>query len=110
MPETLVPARHQAALPLDRLIRSEAPSSEAVEMDVVFVMQVTFGHPHIGGAENALAGAGIWLSEDGDDGDTGLGAGGFHLEQQGYIGVEGEVAAIAQQAINADEFIFSQPG
>ena len=37
MAETLVPARHQAALPLDRLIVSEAPSSEAVEMDVVFV-------------------------------------------------------------------------
>lgn len=37
MSETLVPARHQAALPIDRWIRSEAPSSEAVEMDVVFV-------------------------------------------------------------------------
>ncbi len=37
MPETLVPAQHQAALPLERLIVSEAPSSEAVEMDVVFV-------------------------------------------------------------------------
>src|SRR5919106_1441488 len=43
----VVPARHQPALPLDRLIRAEAPDAEAVEMDVVFV----------GGGPAGLAGA-----------------------------------------------------
>ena len=33
----IVPAQHQPALPLDRLIRNEQPDAEAVEMDVVFV-------------------------------------------------------------------------
>jgi electron-transferring-flavoprotein dehydrogenase len=43
----IVPARHQPALPLDRLIVAEAPDAEAVEMDVVFV----------GGGPAGLAGA-----------------------------------------------------
>jgi electron-transferring-flavoprotein dehydrogenase len=34
---TLVPARHQPDLPLDRFILKEAPGPEAVPMDVVFV-------------------------------------------------------------------------
>lgn len=34
---TILPIRHQPALPLDRLIRSEAPGAEAVEMDVLFI-------------------------------------------------------------------------
>jgi len=33
----IVPAQHQPALPLDRLILNEQPDAEAVEMDVVFV-------------------------------------------------------------------------
>ncbi len=43
MPQTpstrssIVPARHQAELPKDRLIVREAPDAEAIEMDVVFV-------------------------------------------------------------------------
>ena len=36
MPKIL-PARHQPALPMDRLILGEAPGAEAIEMDVVFV-------------------------------------------------------------------------
>ncbi len=43
----VVPARYQPALPLDKLIRAEAPDAEAVEMDVVFV----------GGGPAGLAGA-----------------------------------------------------
>jgi electron-transferring-flavoprotein dehydrogenase len=43
----IVPARHQPALPLDRLIVEGAPDPEAVEMDVVFV----------GGGPAGLAGA-----------------------------------------------------
>ena len=43
----IVPARHQPALPLDRLIVAEPPSPDAVEMDVVFV----------GGGPAGLAGA-----------------------------------------------------
>lgn len=34
---TILPIRHQAPLPLDRLIRAEPPGEEAVEMDVLFV-------------------------------------------------------------------------
>jgi electron-transferring-flavoprotein dehydrogenase len=34
---TIVPARHQRPLPLDRLILSAQPSAEAIEMDVVIV-------------------------------------------------------------------------
>jgi len=43
----IVPARFQPDLPLDRLIRKDAPGSEAVPMDVVFV----------GGGPAGLAGA-----------------------------------------------------
>ena len=34
---TILPIRHQRALPLDRLILRDSPSSEAIEMDVVIV-------------------------------------------------------------------------
>ncbi len=34
---TILPIRHQPALPLDRLIRTEPPGAEAVEMDVLFI-------------------------------------------------------------------------
>ncbi|MFN2316388.1 MAG: 4Fe-4S dicluster domain-containing protein [Gemmatimonadales bacterium] len=34
---TILPIRHQPALPLDRLIRAEPPGAEAVEMDVLFI-------------------------------------------------------------------------
>jgi electron-transferring-flavoprotein dehydrogenase len=43
----IVPARHQPALPLDRLIVAGTPDAESVEMDVVFV----------GGGPAGLAGA-----------------------------------------------------
>src|SRR5678815_1176232 len=43
----IVPARHQPALPLDRLLVKDPPGAEAVEMDVVFV----------GGGPAGLAGA-----------------------------------------------------
>ena len=33
----LLPLRHQAPLPLDRLIRADPPDEEAIEMDVLFV-------------------------------------------------------------------------
>ena len=33
----ILPVRHQPALPVDRLIRPDAPSAEAIEMDVVIV-------------------------------------------------------------------------
>ena len=34
---TIVPARHQRPLPLDQVIRHDAPGAEAIEMDVVIV-------------------------------------------------------------------------
>ena len=36
-PVTILPSRHQRALPLDRLIRRDPPGAEAIEMDVLFV-------------------------------------------------------------------------
>jgi electron-transferring-flavoprotein dehydrogenase len=45
--DKVVPARHQPALPAERLLIREAPDAEAVEMDVVFV----------GGGPAGLAGA-----------------------------------------------------
>lgn len=47
MPDTVVPARFQAKLPVERLILDEAPGEEGVPMDVVFV----------GGGPAGLAGA-----------------------------------------------------
>ncbi|MFO7259898.1 MAG: electron-transfer flavoprotein:ubiquinone oxidoreductase [bacterium] len=47
MAEQVIPARHQPALPLDRLILAEQPGEESVPMDVVFV----------GGGPAGLAGA-----------------------------------------------------
>ena len=47
MAETVVPARCQAKLPLDRFVKQEAPGDEAVPMDVLFV----------GGGPAGLAGA-----------------------------------------------------
>ncbi|MDQ3675100.1 MAG: electron transfer flavoprotein, partial [Gemmatimonadota bacterium] len=46
-PQLVVPSRHQAPLPLDRLIVTGAPDPEAVPMDVLFV----------GGGPAGLAGA-----------------------------------------------------
>src|SRR3954469_23375109 len=46
-PLSVLPARHQAPLPLDRLILTDPPDAEAVPMDVVFV----------GGGPAGLAGA-----------------------------------------------------
>jgi len=34
---TIVPLRHQPALPLDRIIRTEPPGAEAIEMDVLII-------------------------------------------------------------------------
>ena len=34
---TVMPRRHQAPLPLDRLILTDPPDAEAVPMDVLFV-------------------------------------------------------------------------
>src|SRR3954464_6263413 len=46
-PLSVQPARHQAPLPLDRLILTDPPDAEAVPMDVLFV----------GGGPAGLAGA-----------------------------------------------------
>ena len=34
---SILPSRHQRALPLEKLILEEAPGAEAIEMDVLFV-------------------------------------------------------------------------
>ena len=34
---TILPARHQIPLPLDRIILRDSPGAEAIEMDVVIV-------------------------------------------------------------------------
>jgi electron-transferring-flavoprotein dehydrogenase len=78
-PGSVLPARHQAPLPLDRLILTDAPDAEAVPMDVLFV----------GGGPAGLAGA-IQLARlvkadneaGGDLGDVQIGV----LEKAGALG------------------------
>ena len=78
-PGSVQPARHQAPLPLDRLILTEPPDAEAVPMDVLFV----------GGGPAGLAGA-IELARlvkadneaGGDLGDVQIGL----LEKAGALG------------------------
>jgi electron-transferring-flavoprotein dehydrogenase len=72
---SFVPIRHQPPLPLDRLIRPEPPSPEAIEMDVLFV----------GAGPAGLAGA-IELARlvrrDGTLGELNIGV----LEKAGAVG------------------------
>src|SRR3954465_15573361 len=78
-PLSVLPARHQAPLPLDRLILTDPPDAEAVPMDVLFV----------GGGPAGLAGA-IALARlvkadnaaGGDLGDVQIGV----LEKAGALG------------------------
>ena len=78
-PGSVQPARHQAPLPLDRLILTDPPDAEAVPMDVLFV----------GGGPAGLAGA-IELARlvkadneaGGDLGDVQIGV----LEKAGALG------------------------
>jgi electron-transferring-flavoprotein dehydrogenase len=71
----ILPIAHQAQLPLDRLILSEAPSADAIEMDVLFV----------GAGPAGLAGA-IELAKlakaDGSVGEISIGV----LEKAGALG------------------------
>ena len=71
----ILPIRHQPALPMDRLIKAEAPGAEAIEMDVLFV----------GAGPAGLAGA-IELArlaeQDGSLGDLQIGV----LEKAGSLG------------------------
>jgi electron-transferring-flavoprotein dehydrogenase len=71
----ILPIRHQPPLPLDRLIRADAPSTEAIEMDVLFV----------GAGPAGLAGA-IELArlakQDGSLGELNIGV----LEKAGSLG------------------------
>src|SRR3954467_1154622 len=78
-PLSVLPARHQVPLPLDRLILTDPPDAEAVPMDVVFV----------GGGPAGLAGAielARLVSADneagGDLGDVQIGV----LEKAGALG------------------------
>ena len=61
-----------------------------------FVVEVAFGHAHVGGAEDAFAGAGVGFGEDGDDGDSGLAAGWFHLQVGADGGGEGHEPLLAE--------------
>ena len=47
MPPKLIPLRHQAPLPMDKLLLRESPGEDAVPMDVLFV----------GGGPAGMAGA-----------------------------------------------------
>ena len=71
----ILPIKYQPSLPLDRLILSESPSAEAIEMDVLFV----------GAGPAGLAGA-IELARlaraDGSVGDVNIGV----LEKAGSLG------------------------
>jgi electron-transferring-flavoprotein dehydrogenase len=66
LPEPLVPARHQPALPLETLVLAEPPGAERVEMDVLFVG----GGP--AGLSGAIELAGL-VARDGGLGEVGIG-------------------------------------
>src|SRR5436305_15029599 len=78
-PLSVQPARHQAPLPLDRLILTDAPDAEAVPMDVLFV----------GGGPAGLAGAIALARMVKADNEAGGGLGDVQigvLEKAGAVG------------------------
>jgi electron-transferring-flavoprotein dehydrogenase len=78
-PGSVLPVRHQAQLPLDRLILTDAPDAEAVPMDVLFV----------GGGPAGLAGAIALAQLVKKDNETGGGLGDVQigvLEKAGALG------------------------
>lgn len=83
----ILPIRHQAPLPMDRLIKAEAPGAEAIEMDVLFV----------GAGPAGLAGA-IELARlakaDGTLGDLQIGV----LEKAGSLGEHNLSGAVLNPA------------
>ncbi len=71
----ILPVRHQPALPVAQMIKAEAPSAEAIEMDVLFV----------GAGPAGLAGAielAKLVKQDGTLGDLSIGV----LEKAGSLG------------------------
>lgn len=72
-----------------------------------FVGEVAFGHPPVGGAEDALAGAGVGFGEDGDGGDAGEGPHGFHAEAFEEFGVWFEFPQFDRFVIRGDQKLFA---
>jgi electron-transferring-flavoprotein dehydrogenase len=89
----ILPVRHQVPLPLERLIRAEAPGAEAIEMDVLFV----------GAGPAGLAGA-IELARlakrDGSLGELNIGV----LEKAGSLGEHNLSGAVVNPRVFRDLF------
>ncbi|MDX2058782.1 MAG: electron-transfer flavoprotein:ubiquinone oxidoreductase [Gemmatimonadales bacterium] len=102
----ILPVKHQPGLPLDRLIKAEAPGAEAIEMDVLFV----------GAGPAGLAGA-IELARlakaDGSLGDLNIGV----LEKAGGLGEHNLSGAVVNPLpfrelfpdVPVDQLPFRQP-
>ena len=89
----LIPERHQPPLPLDRLILRESPSSDATDMDVLFV----------GAGPAGLAGAielARLVQQDGTLGEVNIGV----LEKAGALGEHSLSGAVVNPRVFRELF------
>ena len=74
------------------------------------VVQVALRHARVGRAEDAAAGAGVGLGQDGDDGHAGLRAHGLHLQVGAHLGVVGQPSLGAEPFVGVEHLAFGEPG
>ncbi len=72
-----------------------------------FVGEVAFRHPPVGGAENALAGAGVGLGQHGNGGDAGEGSHRFHAEAFQKFRFGFEFAQFDGLVVRGDQELFA---
>lgn len=72
-----------------------------------FIGEVAFGHPPVGGAEDALARAGVGFGEDGDGGYAGERPHGFHAKAGEEFGVGVEFAQFDGFVVGGDQKLFA---
>ncbi len=94
---SFVPARHQPPLPLERLIRSEPPDAEALEMDVLFVGA---GPAGLAGAIELARLVAADREQGGELGEVSIGV----LEKAGALGEHSLSGAVVNPRVFRDLF------